>query len=116
MLSNFNSIKVQLEHTNFLQGGQPDINFNSIKVQLELLRVAFVALINLFQFHKGTIRTDDANVPAVRVPNFNSIKVQLEQENAHSNQHEQRKFQFHKGTIRTSEMERTQRSVYISIP
>ena len=31
-----------------------------------------------FQFHKGAIRTDDANVPAVRVPNFNSIKVRLE--------------------------------------
>ncbi len=37
-----------------------------------------VRLSTLFQFHKGTIRTDDDNLYVGLVNNFNSIKVQLE--------------------------------------
>ena len=33
-------------------------NFNSIKVRLELVKYARGSLPSLFQFHKGTIRTD----------------------------------------------------------
>ena len=33
------------------------INFNSIKVRLERLSIINLSLINIFQFHKGTIRT-----------------------------------------------------------
>ena len=37
-----------------------DINFNSIKVQLELPLDAHIAKLPEFQFHKGTIRTQQA--------------------------------------------------------
>ena len=56
-------------------------NFNSIKVQLEH-SVAQVSRPNenKFQFHKGTIRTSGNSVFVIQnVRNFNSIKVQLEQ-------------------------------------
>ena len=76
-------------------------NFNSIKVQLELglLGSLWGALLfqfhkgtirtqkenhnksvhNVFQFHKGTIRTLSPSVPNWVFADFNSIKVQLEQ-------------------------------------
>ena len=34
------------------------INFNSIKVQLELVNLHRRLVVNRFQFHKGTIRTN----------------------------------------------------------
>ena len=54
-----------------------------------------------FQFHKGTIRTDNPREICVKLDNFNSIKVQLELEQAGLNPNLMMKFQFHKGTIRT---------------
>ena len=54
----------------------------------------------LFQFHKGTIRTDRRKEENRIICHFNSIKVQLE----HLDTDRQRPaatFQFHKGTIRT---------------
>ena len=57
--------------------------FNSIKVQLELISGAGSMLSGLlFQFHKGTIRTLWLIVQTLWVCNFNSIKVQLELNNA----------------------------------
>ena len=54
-------------------------NFNSIKVQLKLQTEKRYLLICLFQFHKGTIRTNGL-LPSVGLrSNFNSIKVRLEQ-------------------------------------
>ena len=54
--------------------------FNSIKVQLEHALLGDVSASgNVFQFHKGTIRTCNNPVPVVG-----------------------RQFQFHKGTIRTT--------------
>ena len=55
-------------------------DFNSIKVQLELKIIIKVALYALFQFHKGTIRTE----PLKTGPILSLL------------------FQFHKGTIRTN--------------
>ena len=53
---NFNSIKVQLElKLSFATVVKQ--YFNSIKVQLELLIASIVFFSDLFQFHKGTIRT-----------------------------------------------------------
>ena len=54
-----------------------------------------------FQFHKGTIRTNQQESSHVDQQHFNSIKVQLELastclKTTHS------VFQFHKGTIRTN--------------
>ena len=53
-------------------------NFNSIKVQLELIDRSFVPRFELFQFHKGTIRTVKLIDSVCWLSNFNSIKVQLE--------------------------------------
>ena len=56
-------------------------NFNSIKVQLEHGGVVVLSGSNwVFQFHKGTIRTRlQDSIFDLSVGNFNSIKVQLEQ-------------------------------------
>ena len=69
----------------------------------------------IFQFHKGTIRTDSQQRERQNVENFNSIKVRLE---LHS-----RKvstfmliFQFHKGTIRTLDNMQKENIPLISIP
>ena len=52
--------------------------FNSIKVQLEQMLTNVFLHITIFQFHKGTIRTDAADAVPLDIRNFNSIKVQLE--------------------------------------
>ena len=57
------------------------MNFNSIKVQLELSVQFGESEVLGFQFHKGTIRTDVSTAEKVYDANFNSIKVQLEQNN-----------------------------------
>ena len=54
----------------------------------------------IFQFHKGTIRTDKENQEFQTRLNFNSIKVQLEH-GVSNFIPKPRLFQFHKGTIRT---------------
>ena len=74
----FNSIKVQLEHSVHRPNSPNDFDFNSIKVQLEPAHHHYSLSSFLFQFHKGTIRTND-DFPVFRVEEF----------------------QFHKGTIRT---------------
>ena len=43
-----------------------------------LIHLALKTLIPLFQFHKGTIRTTERVYTPRGLPNFNSIKVQLE--------------------------------------
>ena len=53
-------------------------NFNSIKVRLEPYDDEHIPLFSLFQFHKGTIRTEDRSNAEERLWNFNSIKVRLE--------------------------------------
>ena len=56
------------------------MNFNSIKVRLKLAAGGSLLSGILFQFHKGTIKTQLANVSPQSVGTF----------------------QFHKGTIKTS--------------
>ena len=56
---NFNSIKVQLELSYGLMTLLIKQNFNSIKVQLELRFVMTITEMRKFQFHKGTIRTEE---------------------------------------------------------
>ena len=53
----------------------------------------------VFQFHKGTIRTVQMVLLVLNLTDFNSIKVQLELNQAMGALLP--KFQFHKGTIRT---------------
>ena len=98
-------------------------HFNSIKVRLEhKMREYSNFYAALFQFHKGTIRTNNLLKSKKLHVNFNSIKVRLEhnklavklESNANFNSIKVRlepkypissieslKFQFHKGTIRT---------------
>ena len=58
MQRDFNSIKVRLERAKVRNSFECDPNFNSIKVRLERYsRVAIANLQQVFQFHKGTIRT-----------------------------------------------------------
>ena len=78
--SNFNSIKVRLEHWSVRAAIPAPPNFNSIKVRLELrLTPELPATFWQFQFHKGTIRTIGRHLTLFK---FSA-------------------FQFHKGTIRT---------------
>ena len=55
----------------------------------------------LFQFHKGTIRTELQVLNLVSLLHFNSIKVQLEPIKSVMTITCTDRFQFHKGTIRT---------------
>ena len=59
-------------------------------------------LLKSFQFHKGTIRTDDFTQYLNDKTDFNSIKVRLELPGL-CQAVEVSGFQFHKGTIRTRE-------------
>ena len=56
--------------------------------------------VKTFQFHKGTIKTNSAAFVRMRQHDFNSIKVRLKQLFPHHNKHIIG-FQFHKGTIKT---------------
>ena len=61
---NFNSIKVRLERADDAATAQVNLYFNSIKVRLEQSVLLSLALFEVFQFHKGTIRTLQAHRPA----------------------------------------------------
>ena len=97
--------------------------FNSIKVRLELdVPPLFPVVLNVFQFHKGTIRTngrirEDRQILQFQFHKgtirtewwlywlnafsyFNSIKVRLEPQGRWTRL-TRNSFQFHKGTIRT---------------
>ena len=77
-MTNFNSIKVQLELSVPPVKGKY-FDFNSIKVQLEHISKLIKSYTFKFQFHKGTIRTCQiTNLEVAKLLNFNSIKVQLE--------------------------------------
>ena len=75
--------------------------FNSIKVRLEHYVLTARLLASLFQFHKGTIRTIHLPQATLILPDFNSIKVRLEQVQPYMASEKSTQFQFHKGTIRT---------------
>ena len=76
---NFNSIKVRLEpDDNFIVQSVFNVNFNSIKVRLEHESLLSKIPYSVFQFHKGTIRTEVGKFVPIDNTNFNSIKVRLE--------------------------------------
>ena len=75
-------------------------DFNSIKVRLEPEKFAEAIGCSVFQFHKGTIRTEKTVTLTNDDVNFNSIKVRLEPILLLYPQFNNL-FQFHKGTIRT---------------
>ncbi len=96
--------------------------FNSIKVQLKRKSIVFTFTLNIFQFHKGTIKTRRSGSISICNTYFNSIKVQLKlrmlmpdidaEYNFNSIKVQLKRlrhiykcndtlFQFHKGTIKT---------------
>ena len=80
----FNSIKVRLEQSFAFNFNSYSCYFNSIKVRLEHTLLAYFPYeLSLFQFHKGTIRTNPNILFMLEnVENFNSIKVRLERKTA----------------------------------
>ena len=76
---NFNSIKVRLEHAynHLAQGYQTLFQFHKGTIRTDKThRHMFTT--NLFQFHKGTIRTVLTEPISNLSSYFNSIKVRLE--------------------------------------
>ncbi len=74
----FNSIKVRLERLKKDMKAIRHQHFNSIKVRLEHSHRYLILRFAGFQFHKGTIRTNQAKKDGRPYENFNSIKVRLE--------------------------------------
>ena len=94
-VNNFNSIKVRLKHLRFALVAVEIDDFNSIKVRLKLSRSVVAYENKIFQFHKGTIETDDMEIKVKR----------------------RFLFQFHKGTIETARSQtRAAMVARISIP
>ena len=77
-ITDFNSIKVRLELLEKVTKEEKNTNFNSIKVRLEPPPKMMMQGDMIFQFHKGTIRTEGDNLFFLHVHYFNSIKVRLE--------------------------------------
>ena len=78
-IADFNSIKVRLELVGDTAFRSFISYFNSIKVRLEHNEeMADMHLCLIFQFHKGTIRTQTLMWFSVWSIDFNSIKVRLE--------------------------------------
>ena len=100
LLSYFNSIKVRLEH--YFNGVLPTpqlFQFHKGAIRTSI-RLALQTLIPSFQFHKGAIRTLNYASARAAYANFNSIKVRLELRFVMTITCTD-KFQFHKGAIRT---------------
>ena len=70
---------------------------------------------NVFQFHKGAIRTFETAKQAAAQTSFNSIKVRLEP-TADVDNYYFLMFQFHKGAIRTNKGHAGARGDVVSIP
>ena len=98
---NFNSIKVRLEQAKGRLILLAKHDFNSIKVRLEPNRLSSELKNILFQFHKGTIRTQDAFVDYYNVPAFQFHKGTIRTFTSVTTSSARTTFQFHKGTIRT---------------
>ena len=91
-------------------------HFNSIKVRLKHDVKQYATDFWLFQFHKGTIKTEVTVQIACQHLNFNSIKVRLKLPTQTSPSDSACTFQFHKGTIKTEVKTRSCLPCVISIP
>ena len=67
----FNSIKVQLKPAVEVVEGNDSIDFNSIKVQLKQEGEPLYIIDLIFQFHKGTIKTEVERI----ADNFDRISI-----------------------------------------
>ena len=75
--THFNSIKVRLKLNYPKELAIRQTNFNSIKVRLKHHNRSLTRYMNLFQFHKGTIKTMMFPHRNIKYLDFNSIKVRL---------------------------------------
>ena len=77
--SNFNSIKVQLEHipVEVFSKIKKLFQFHKGTIRTDMILERLIVLAS-FQFHKGTIRTYKGVKLDKMFKDFNSIKVQLE--------------------------------------
>ena len=98
---NFNSIKVRLEQSAGLRCKTICRYFNSIKVRLEHFRRRVEIALDLFQFHKGAIRTAWVKILTHRFPRFQFHKGAIRTSGKWFEGDLVRLFQFHKGAIRT---------------
>ena len=90
--------------------------FNSIKVRLKLNRVLAHNYLTLFQFHKGTIKTQGGRGSgrSLRRFQFHKGTIKTSMNVAHTDRIT--RFQFHKGTIKTARGCGTPSRMVISIP
>ena len=101
MMGDFNSIKVRLKHE-LNPHGNLLIVFQFHKGTIETNQCDFPSMCRrLFQFHKGTIETPKAKIAPPTSSNFNSIKVRLKPFSDGTPIPLDKEFQFHKGTIET---------------
>ena len=101
LVRRFNSIKVQLEHSQKLAIKQL-IQFQFHKGAIRTHNQQRMCVDGgWFQFHKGAIRTLMLALKWTSYLRFNSIKVQLEQVDDALKRLPVNLFQFHKGAIRT---------------
>ena len=77
------------------------MHFNSIKVRLEHSCGNIKKCLQLFQFHKGTIRTIIGFSYVYEAPTFQFHKGTIRTEKKKHHLSYLNTFQFHKGTIRT---------------
>ena len=102
ILRYFNSIKVRLKLNSMHYDSEAKRNFNSIKVRLKPFFNSYPDSFEVFQFHKGTIKTGSFRKEISQVLlYFNSIKVRLKQF-PKRDKSGVTIFQFHKGTIKTN--------------
>ena len=73
----FNSITVQLRHSDDTLFADQFGSFNSITVQLRHDKKGAPVTESLFQFHNGTIKTLSSTLATCMKARFNSITVQL---------------------------------------
>ena len=101
-LQNFAPVKVRLKlDFTYLTAGSSDI-FQFHKGTIKTHQKNIVPLVAAaFQFHKGTIKTLGVYRYLVDIIYFNSIKVRLKRGSAPAYVAKYVKFQFHKGTIKT---------------
>ena len=98
---NFNSIKVRLEPSIFIDAEKNRLDFNSIKVRLEQ-KAAKSEKTAESDFNSIKVRLEQCagKLKTTCRNHFNSIKVRLEPRQF-SRQSTAQPFQFHKGAIRT---------------
>ena len=100
-LLHFNSIKVRLKLRCLSSRTCSNRHFNSIKVRLKHAEQSIITVIIIFQFHKGTIKTDLSHRHMFTAQIFQFHKGTIKTGGCATEIYVASEFQFHKGTIKT---------------